>query len=94
MRVARATLMLVALAFLMGAGGDFGGTDAIAVIREFGFPVFVALWFMWRIEKRMDRFTDAIQNLLTGVALMAKTIDGLGPASSHARAPTHPPSHP
>jgi hypothetical protein len=61
-------------------------TDALALIREFGFPVFVALWFMWRLEKRMDRFTDVVQSLLTTVTVMAKTMDSAPP-----RAPTHPP---
>lgn len=57
----------------LGASGD---ADMLGVVREFGFPVFVALWFMWRVEKRMDKFTEVVQNLLTTVTIMAKTIDG------------------
>lgn len=63
---------------LMGADG--GGADAVGLLREFGFPIFVSLWFMWRVEKRMDRFTDAIQSLLTTVTVMAKTVDDLTPS--------------
>jgi len=55
------------------------GTDIVGLLREFGFPIFVSLWFMWRVEKRMDRFTDAIQNLLTAVTVMAKTVDDWTP---------------
>lgn len=66
-------------------------SDGLALIREFGFPVFVAIWFMWRLEKRMDRFTDVVQNLLTTVTVMAKTIDG---RPTTVRPPTHPPEAP
>ncbi len=62
---------------LMGADTPSSSTDIVGLLREFGFPIFVSLWFMWRVEKRMDRFTDAIQNLLTVVTVMAKTLDGL-----------------
>ena len=74
---------------LMGADGG-GTSDAVALLREFGFPIFVSLWFMWRVEKRMDRFTDAIQQLLTAVTVMAKTVDDLTPSgrgSSHGDRP-------
>lgn len=85
----RGAMMFAILLFGMGAGGDASDSSGpLAVIREFGFPVFVALWFMWRVEKRMDRFTDVVQNLLTTVTVMAKTIDGL---PAHGRPPTHPP---
>jgi hypothetical protein len=66
-----------------------GGVDAAALLREFGFPIFVSVWFMWRIEKRMDRFTDAIQDLLLTVTVMAKTVDEL---PSNKRPPTEPPT--
>jgi hypothetical protein len=67
------------LGVLMGADGsvDVGSPDVAGLLREFGFPIFVSLWFMWRVEKRMDRFTESIQNLLTAVTIMAKTVDNL-----------------
>lgn len=75
-----ATLMVLTL-LLMGAGegSTTSATDMVGLLREFGFPIFVSLWFMWRVEKRMDRFTDSIQNLLTAVTVMAKTVDDWTP---------------
>ena len=89
MRYLREWALLGVAVLCMGAdgNGNGGNADAAALLREFGFPIFVSLWFMWRVEKRMDRFTDSIQNLLTAVTVMAKTVDGL-PAP---RPPTHPP---
>ena len=54
-----------------------GGTavDAVSFLREFGFPVFMCLWFMWRIEKKLDNFTASIDKLLQIVIVMAKTMD-------------------
>ena len=47
----------------------------IALLREFGFPVFVTLWFMWRIEKKIDKFTEQIEKLITIVTVMTKVVD-------------------
>lgn len=89
MRYAREWIVLGFAVLCMGADSAGASNDIAGLLREFGFPIFVSLWFMWRVEKRMDRFTDTIQNLLTAVTVMAKTIDGLPPR----RAPTSPP-HP
>lgn len=93
MRAARHTayvsILFAVLLFGMGADGTADASGSLAVIREFGFPVFVALWFMWRVEKRMDRFTEVVQNLLTTITVMAKTIDGL-PTTTTSTRTTHP----
>ena len=91
MNPVRAASLLVLVLLLMGADG--GGSDAVGLLREFGFPIFVSLWFMWRVEKRMDRFTDAIQSLLTTVTVMAKTVDDLTPprATTANNDANHPP---
>lgn len=64
------------LALLMGAGNDVAaagsGLDAVTLLRDFGFPVFVAVWFMWRIEQKLDKFTNALEKLYTVVTIMAK----------------------
>ena len=76
--VRNAAFVILALMLMGASDGTATSTDVVGLLREFGFPIFVSLWFMWRVEKRMDRFTDAIQNLLTAVTLMAKTVDGWG----------------
>lgn len=47
----------------------------VAVLREFGFPVLVAVWFMWRLEKRLDRLIELMSALLQAIALLAKAFD-------------------
>ena len=49
--------------------------DIIALLREFGFPIFVVIWFMWRMEKRLERYTEQLEKLCTVVTVMAKTVD-------------------
>jgi len=85
----RFTLLASILLFCMGAGDSAISGDVIAILREFGFPIFVSLWFMGRIEKRLDRFTDTVQNLLTAVTIMAKTLDDL--SHSTEKVPTQLP---
>lgn len=77
MRPMRIGVMVIGVLMLMGADGPSNGGDMVGLLREFGFPILVSLWFMWRVEKRMERFTDAIQNLLTAITVMAKTVDNL-----------------
>ncbi len=49
--------------------------QSVALLREFGFPVVVAVWFMWRLEKRLDRLFELFSALLKAVALLAKSVD-------------------
>lgn len=37
--------------------------EIINLLREFGFPIFVVLWFMFRTEKILARNTEAIIKL-------------------------------
>ncbi len=77
MRTVHVGISVVAL-LLLGAASSDGGvtvTDVTALLREFGFPIFVSLWFMWRLEKRLDTFTESIQKLLTVITVMSKTVD-------------------
>lgn len=82
MRLALIALTLLALG--SPAWADAGAApaptalDIIALIREFGFPVFVAVWFMWRIENRLDRFTEQIEKLYTVVTVLTKIVDDKG----------------
>ena len=58
------------------------------LLREFGFPVFVATWFMFRLEKRMDRQSELLASLMQAMAMIAKAIEAKG---AQGRAPTEPP---
>ena len=49
--------------------------QGVALLREFGFPVLVAMWFMWRLEKRLDRLVELMAKLMQGTALLAKSVD-------------------
>jgi hypothetical protein len=49
--------------------------QGIALLREFGFPVFVAIWFMWRLEKRVDRLFELMTAHMQATALLAKSVD-------------------
>jgi len=45
------------------------------MMMKFGFPVFVAVWFMWRMEKRIDRLLELLTSLMQSTAVLAKSID-------------------
>ncbi len=82
MRILNVTLLIMAALFLTGAAGSGGeagvtATDITGLLREFGFPIFVSLWFMWRLERRMDAFTESINKLLTIVTIMSRSVDEL-----------------
>lgn len=82
MRTLNATLLVMVVLLLMGATGSGGETgvtltDVTGLLREFGFPIFVSVWFMWRLERRMDAFTESINKLLTIVTIMSRSIDEL-----------------
>lgn len=47
----------------------------VAFIREFGLPSFLVIWFLFRIEKKLERFTKALNQLLTVNVVMLKTLD-------------------
>ena len=38
--------------------------QALQLIREFGFPTFVCLWFMFRIEKKMELLLSRMQQMI------------------------------
>jgi len=35
--------------------------DAVQLIRDLGFPIFVCLWFMLRLEKKLDAIVAAMR---------------------------------
>jgi|SRR5882672_2714995 len=82
MRIFNVTLLALIVLLLTGATGSGGEagvtlTDVTGLLREFGFPIFVSVWFMWRLERRMDAFTESINKLLTIVTIMSRSMDEL-----------------
>jgi hypothetical protein len=51
--------------------------QGVGLLREFGFPVFVACWFMWRMERRLDRLYELMNSLMQATALLAKSVDSI-----------------
>lgn len=47
----------------------------IGILREFGFPIFVCLWFMWRMEKKTDAFMEQQTKVLLLITLLAQVLD-------------------
>jgi hypothetical protein len=54
------------------------GTDIASLVQQVGFPIVIAVWFMWRLEKRMDRLIELLGLLLKAMALLAKSVDHMG----------------
>ncbi len=80
------TTLVVAGLFLAGAAGEGATTgDVLAILRDFGFPVYVSWWFMWRLEKRHDAYTARLEKLSEAIAVLVKAIDTTtaGPAGCH-----------
>lgn len=46
-----------------------------ALLREFGFPIFVCVWFMWRMEKKIDKFMEQISRVLLAITVLAQVLD-------------------
>lgn len=47
----------------------------VSFIREFGLPSFLVIWFLFRIEKKLDKFTAVIGRLLTVNVVILKTME-------------------
>jgi hypothetical protein len=46
------------------------------LIQSLGFPIFVAVWFMWRDGKRMEKLTQAINDLQNMLEKVCNKLDG------------------
>jgi hypothetical protein len=60
---------------------------ALAFIRELGpvagFPILVALWFMLRLERRLEHISNAQEKLLVTQAVLLRTFDSLDGSAVH-----------
>ena len=51
--------------------------DLLTIIKDLGFPMFVAIWFMYRLERRMDKISETLSSLMHSTASLAKAVDGV-----------------
>lgn len=51
--------------------------QVIGLIREFGFPTVVVLWFMFRVERRLDRYAEIQSAQLQASTIIATSLDHL-----------------
>jgi hypothetical protein len=49
--------------------------EAVKFIQQVGFPIFVACWFMFRLEKRINRMMELQAAHLKATAVLAKSLD-------------------
>lgn len=52
--------------------------QAVDFIKQVGFPIFVTMWFLLRLEKRLDRAMEMMQRLLLSFEILAKSMDDQG----------------
>jgi len=71
------TFVAAGLVIAGAAGHDGTPGDLLTILRDFGFPVYVSLWFMWRLEKRHDLYTARLEKLCEAIAVMVKAIDAM-----------------
>lgn len=57
--------------------------EVMTMIKELGFPMFVAIWFMYRLEKRMDKMSETLLSLMHSVTSLAKAVDGVDGRVEH-----------
>ena len=49
--------------------------NAVELLKQVGFPIFVACWFMFRTDRRIDNLTKAIYAALPELAPKKKEDD-------------------
>ena len=47
-------------------------------IQQVGFPIAVALWLLWRTDKRLDKIAELIGQIAITMATIEKVIDSDG----------------
>lgn len=47
----------------------------LSILREFGFPIFVCVWFMGRLEKRLEKMSSRVQRLTVVNSVLVKALD-------------------
>lgn len=59
--------------------------SAVDIIQALGFPIFVCLWLMYRVEKRLDKIQKENHRSNILQAVMLKTLDDDGRMAENIR---------
>ena len=51
-------------------------TGLVQVVQQVGFPIAVAVWLLWRTDKRLDKMAEILQQIATTMALIEKSVNG------------------
>ena len=43
----------------------------VKVIQQVGFPIFVAIWLLYRTDKKLEKMTDVLQKVADNLALIS-----------------------
>lgn len=46
------------------------------LISQMGFPIFVAVWLLWKGDQQNKQIVEALNDLKTAVMLLTEKIDG------------------
>lgn len=49
-------------------------TSILQLLERVGFPIFVALWFMLRVEKRIENLIDAVKTVTQSQEILLREI--------------------
>lgn len=49
--------------------------EVVEFIQKVGFPIFICIWFLFRIEKRLDRLFEIVQRLLLSTEILVKSME-------------------
>lgn len=53
-------------------------TDLVPFIQQFiqqiGFPITVAVWLLWRTDKRLEKMTDVLNDISANIKLIHQAV--------------------
>jgi hypothetical protein len=63
------------------------GVDVVALVRDIGFPIFVAAYLLLRLERTLTALKDTLGGLRNTLAVMSQPWNGLERRRSGGRDP-------
>lgn len=53
-----------------------GGLDVVAIVKEIGFPIFVAVYLLFRLERTLSGLRETLAGLRTTLAVLLAPWNG------------------